>query len=196
MFTGIIESLGTVKEIRQDGGNRHIFIESDISHELKVDQSVSHNGVCLTVVSINDQAYQVTAIEETLKKSNLKRLKKGSRVNLERCTRLGDRLDGHIVQGHVDGTTTCTGVEQLDGSWKFTFKLPGDSRHLMIPQGSITVNGVSLTISDLDQKTFSVAIIPYTFDHTVFKAMTVNDLVNLEYDVIGKYLYRMKEVGV
>jgi riboflavin synthase len=190
MFTGIIETIGEVKGITQQGSNKQFEIKSSISDQLKVDQSISHNGVCLTVVNVKDDHHFVTAISETLNKSTLNDLEIGSQVNLERCTKIGDRLDGHIVQGHVDEKTKCVSVDDLDGSFKFKFAIPENGQALLIPQGSISINGVSLTVSDLDEDTFSVAIIPYTFENTVFNTLTPGMEVNLEYDVIGKYVQR------
>ncbi|MDX1683595.1 MAG: riboflavin synthase [Saprospiraceae bacterium] len=190
MFTGIIESIGEVRSIVQRGTSKQIEIHSHISSELKVDQSVSHNGVCLTVEATEGDHHAITAIDETLKKSNLRDLEKGDLVNLERAARIGSRLDGHMVQGHIDGTTRCIRKVSLNGSWKFTFKIPQGADHLFIPQGSICINGVSLTIADLKDDHFSVAIIPYTYDHTTFKQLDEGMMVNLEYDIIGKYLHR------
>jgi len=187
MFTGIIETLGEIKQLTQEGENLHIEIMSPLAQELKIDQSVSHNGVCLTVVKINDDSYVVTAIKETLEKTNLKSLKNGALVNLERAMKLGDRLDGHIVQGHVDCTATCINIENEKGSWVFTFEYK-NSEFGTVEKGSITVNGVSLTVVDSQKEEFSVAIIPYTFEHTNFKNTKVGDEVNLEFDIIGKYV--------
>lgn len=189
MFTGIIEQLGTVKNIVQEKTNVHFSIQSAITQELKIDQSVAHNGVCLTVVSIHDDVYTVTAIEETLDRTNLGKLAIGDSVNLERCTRIGDRLDGHIVQGHVDTTGVCTKIEDLNGSWKFSFRY--DSSDLTVEKGSVTVNGVSLTVVDSLNKEFSVCIIPYTYEHTNFKNLSVGSQVNLEFDIIGKYVSKL-----
>jgi riboflavin synthase len=191
MFTGIIETLGKVKQLKQEGSNLHITISSRLASELKIDQSVSHNGVCLTVVGIEEDEYQVTAIEETLLKSNLGDLKTGDLVNLERAMILGTRLDGHIVQGHVDTTGTCTKIEQKDGSWYFTFSYPAKADQVTIEKGSITVDGVSLTVVDSEKNSFSVAIIPYTYENTRFKQYKTGSRVNLEFDVIGKYVARL-----
>ena len=191
MFTGIIESLGEIQQLVQDGGNLHIDIRSAMAPELKIDQSVAHNGVCLTVVSIKDDVYTVTAIEETLLKTNLGELQVGDKVNLERAMILGSRLDGHIVQGHVDQTGRCTGVTEKDGSWVFTFEYDERLNNLTIEKGSITVDGVSLTVVDSGKSSFSVAIIPYTFEHTRFNSYKVGTTVNLEFDVIGKYVAKM-----
>ncbi|QQR84953.1 MAG: riboflavin synthase [Flavobacteriales bacterium] len=190
MFTGIVEEVATVHEVRRKGGNFDIVVSARMAHELKVDQSVAHNGVCLTVVEVNGAHYKVTAIEETLQRTNLGSLRSGDGVNLERCLRLGDRLDGHMVQGHVDTTVECTGRENRDGSWWFTFHLP-EEKHLLVHKGSICVNGVSLTIADLTGEHFSVAIIPYTYAHTAFHALLPGMRVNLEFDILGKYVERM-----
>lgn len=194
MFTGIIETLGTVAEIRKDHDNLHITVDSNITHELKIDQSVSHNGVCLTVVSIADNQYTVTAIRETLEKTNLGDWQKGDLVNLERAMKLGDRLDGHIVQGHVDQTGICKSIENANGSWYYTFEYDADANNITIEKGSITVNGVSLTVVNSKLDEFSVAIIPYTYEHTNFKNFKVGTKINLEFDVIGKYVSRLNEL--
>ena len=191
MFTGIIEELGEVVELKKEKDNLHITVKSNLSSELKVDQSLSHDGVCLTVVALGPGTHTITAINETLEKSNLGRLRAGSHVNLERATRIGSRLDGHIVQGHVDQVGTCTRVEELEGSWMFTFEYDPAYDNITIEKGSITVNGVSLTVVNSKEKSFSVAIIPYTFEHTNFHEIHVNDTVNLEFDVIGKYVARL-----
>jgi riboflavin synthase len=193
MFTGIIETLGTVQRLEKDQTNLHITLESPLAAELKVDQSLAHNGVCLTVVSTSANAYTVTAIEETLQRSNLGDLNKGSAVNLERAMTLGARLDGHIVQGHVDQVAVCTQVENLGGSWKFHFKYKASPSRITIEKGSITVDGVSLTVVDSGPGTFSVAIIPYTYNHTRFKEYEVGSRVNLEFDMIGKYVARLMQ---
>ena len=191
MFTGIIETLGVVKKLEKEGTNLHISIQSEISQELQIDQSVSHNGVCLTVVAIEDDVYSVTAVEETLLKSNLGQLQPGDRVNLERAMVLGTRLDGHLVQGHVDTTAECIKMEERDGSWMYWFKYqPGEDR-VTVEKGSITVDGVSLTVVDSDSDSFSVTIIPYTYDHTRFQDYKPGTLVNIEFDVIGKYVARL-----
>lgn len=190
MFTGIIETLGTVIEIEREGSNVHFTIKSAISSELKVDQSVAHNGVCLTVVALDEATHTVTAIEETLIKSNLGDLEVGSTVNLERAMLANMRLDGHIVQGHVDTTGTCTGVEEKDGSWYFHFKYDKNPEHLLVDKGSICVNGVSLTVVSPGDDYFSVAIIPYTYEHTTFGNLKAGDRINLEFDIIGKYIAR------
>lgn len=191
MFTGIIEEIGTIKVLKKEANNLHITVESSITDELKVDQSIAHNGVCLTVVSIKDTVYTVTAIDETLLKTNLGQLKEGAKVNLERAMKLGDRLDGHIVQGHVDQTGICTNIEEADGSWIFTFEYNSSLNNITIEKGSITINGVSLTVVNSKESSFSVAIIPYTYEHTNFHTLKVNDTVNLEFDVLGKYVSRL-----
>lgn len=191
MFTGIIETLGTIRAIEKDQSNVHFTVESAITHELKIDQSVAHNGCCLTVVKIDGDSYVVTAIQETLDKTNLGDLEIGSKVNLERCMLLGARLDGHIVQGHVDTTATCVSVEDLNGSWKYTFRYDFDQP--TVAKGSITVNGVSLTVVDSEKGLFSVHIIPYTYEHTNFHAFKVGSKINLEFDIIGKYVARLME---
>jgi riboflavin synthase len=191
MFTGIIENIGIVKSIKHDKSNIDFTIASDLSKELRVDQSISHNGVCLTVVSLDDNAYTVTAIKETLDKTNLGKLKSGDRVNLERCLKVGDRLDGHFVQGHVDQIATCKSVINEDGSWLFTFKYDPTNNNITIEKGSITVNGVSLTVINSKESEFSVAIIPYTFENTNFKSFSAGTLVNLEFDVFGKYITKL-----
>ena len=194
MFTGIIESLGTIKQLENEGGNLHISVSSDLAPELKIDQSVAHNGVCLTVVGIEGDVYKVTAIEETLQKTNLGELTKGAIVNLERAMILGSRLDGHIVQGHVDQTGRCIAINEKDGSWFFTFEYDPKMNNVTIEKGSITIDGVSLTVVDSGQNTFSVAIIPYTYTHTRFNAYTIGTTVNLEFDVIGKYVAKMMQL--
>lgn len=190
MFTGIIETTGTIKSISKEKNNLHFTINSSFTKQLKVDQSVSHNGVCLTVVEINDNDYVVTAIEETLKKTNLNKLVVGNRVNLERCTKVGDRLDGHIVQGHVDGLAECINVLEKGGSWEFTFSGNQQVEKLTVNKGSISINGVSLTIVETKNNQFSVAIIPYTYKHTNFNEIRIGDKVNIEYDIIGKYVMK------
>ena len=187
MFTGIIETVGEIKKLTQDKENLHIQVESLISPELQIDQSVSHDGVCLTVVDLTENSYTVTAIQETLDKSNLGRLKVGTLVNLERAMKLGDRLDGHIVQGHVDCTAICSEVKEAEGSWIFTFTY-NYPEFSTVEKGSITVNGVSLTVVNAKKQEFSVAIIPYTYEHTNFHDIKKGDKVNLEFDIIGKYV--------
>ncbi|BDW92323.1 riboflavin synthase [Allomuricauda sp. XS_ASV26] len=194
MFTGIIETLGKVEKIEKDGGNLHITVRAEITSELKIDQSVSHNGVCLTVVSLDGDNYTVTAIEETLSKTNLGELKVGDEVNLERAMVLGARLDGHIVQGHVDQTAVCQSIDQKDGSWIYTFEYNPHVNNVTIEKGSITVDGVSLTVVNSQKNSFSVAIIPYTYEHTRFHAYKVGSTVNLEFDVVGKYVSRLLEL--
>ena len=193
MFTGIIESLGIVKNIVKEGDNIHISIESDFTSELKIDQSVAHDGVCLTTVNINGNEYTVTAIKETLDKSNLKHIKVGDKINLERAMILGARLDGHIVQGHVDQTAVCTNVIEEDGSWVFSFEYDSSLNNITIEKGSITVNGTSLTVVNSKDNSFSVAIIPYTYEFTNFHTFKKGTVVNLEFDVIGKYVARLLE---
>ncbi len=194
MFTGIIEALGKVEKIEQEGSNVHFTFSSPISDELKIDQSVSHNGVCLTVVARSPQQHSLTAIQETLDKSNLGELQVGDEVNLERAMVAGSRLDGHMVQGHVDTTGRCTKVEELDGSWYYHFEYEPTPEHLLVDKGSICINGVSLTVVQAKGSHFSVAIIPYTFEHTTFKHLQAGDRVNLEFDVIGKYIARYMAV--
>ncbi len=191
MFTGIIEEVGEVSQAQKMGGNLDLRIKATFSPELKIDQSVSHNGVCLTVTAVDNQSYTVTAIAETLSKSNLGNLKPGDAVNLERGMKLGDRLDGHIVQGHVDQTGICESIEEKEGSWIFRFSYDEKLNNPTIEKGSITVNGVSLTVVDSEKNAFSVAVIPYTFEHTNFKYLKKGDVVNLEFDVIGKYVTRL-----
>ena len=191
MFTGIIETLGTIQEIKKENTNIHIKINSSITNELKIDQSVAHNGICLTVVAIEDSFYTVTAIDETIKKTNLAHWKVGDKVNLERAMKLGDRLDGHIVQGHVDQTGTCIAAEQTNGSWLYTFEYDEKLNNITIEKGSTTVNGVSLTVVNSKKNQFSVAIIPYTYENTNFKNFKIGTKVNLEFDVIGKYISRL-----
>jgi len=194
MFTGIIEDLGTTEKLQKEGGNLNLTISSSITTELKIDQSIAHNGVCLTIVDIDNEKYTVTAIQETLDKTNLGILDKGDKVNLERAMRLGDRLDGHIVQGHVDQTGTCISVTEKNGSWFYTFEYGSDKDNITIEKGSVTVNGVSLTVVNSKLNEFSVAIIPYTYEHTTFHSIKEGDKVNLEFDVIGKYISRLNEL--
>ena len=191
MFTGIIETLGIVKNIVKEGENFHITIESDFTSDLKIDQSVAHNGVCLTTVAINGNEYTVTAIKETLEKSNFKHLKIGDKINLERAMVLGARLDGHIVQGHVDQTAVCTNVTEEDGSWIFSFEYDSSLNNITIEKGSITVNGTSLTVVNSKDNSFSVAIIPYTYEFTNFHTFKKGTVINLEFDVIGKYVAKL-----
>ena len=191
MFTGIIETLGTIQEIKKEQNNLHITVESAITTELKVDQSVSHNGICLTVVATNNNAYTVTAIDETVQKTNIGNWIVGNQVNLERAMKLGDRLDGHIVQGHVDQVGACIQANETSGSWFYTFEYDASLNNLTIEKGSITVNGVSLTVVNSKKNQFSVAIIPYTYEHTNFKEFSIGTKVNLEFDVIGKYVAKL-----
>jgi riboflavin synthase len=192
MFSGIVEEVGTVLAVHAEGSNRRMTVGARLAAGLKVDQSVAHNGVCLTVVGVHGDRYDVVAVEETLRRSNLGALGPGDGVNLERSLRLGDRLDGHMVQGHVDTTVPCIGRFERGGSWSFVLGLPEDPA-LLVPKGSICLNGVSLTIAALDAQSFTVAIIPYTFEHTTFKHLRPGDAVNVEYDVLGKYVRRMLE---
>ena len=191
MFTGIIETLGAVQDIQKEGSNLHITVASSITEELQIDQSVAHNGVCLTVVAINQSNYTVTAIQETIEKTNLGDWQLGDSLNLERAMRLGDRLDGHIVQGHVDQIGTCQSIIEANGSWYFTFQYDDSLNNITVEKGSITVNGVSLTVVNSEKNAFSVAIIPYTYEHTNFKNFQIGIKVNLEFDVIGKYVSRL-----
>ena len=191
MFTGIIETLGEVTELRQEQGNLHITVSSPIASELKIDQSVAHNGVCLTVVALSDGRHTVTAIDETLQKSNIGHLKVGDLVNLERCMQMNGRLDGHIVQGHVDQTAICTEFREMHGSWEYTFEYDPAVGNVTVEKGSICVNGISLTVVNSKKKSFSVAVIPYTFEHTNLQQVNVGSVVNLEFDIIGKYVARL-----
>ena len=193
MFTGIIEDMGRVVDIRPEGTNLTFEIQSRLAPELKVDQSVAHNGVCLTVVAISADRYKVTAIDETLKKTNLGQLKVGARVNLERCMPANGRFDGHFVQGHVDETALCTAKQEQNGSWLFDFEYSPQSRHLTVEKGSVCINGVSLTCFNSGRNSFRVAIIPYTYHHTSFGTLEPGQQVNLEFDVIGKYLQKILE---
>ncbi|HIB47403.1 MAG TPA: riboflavin synthase [Flavobacteriaceae bacterium] len=194
MFTGIIETLGKIKKLTPDGENLHIVVESSLAPELQIDQSVSHNGVCLTVVALSENTYTVTAIKETLDKTNLSKLSVGSVVNLERAMKMDARLDGHIVQGHVDQVGVCSAIKEGNGSWYFTFTYDSENGNITIEKGSITVNGVSLTVVQSEDHAFSVAIIPYTYEHTNFNQFQVGTNVNLEFDVIGKYVKRLIEM--
>ena len=191
MFTGIIETLGTVTQLQKEQSNLHITIQSAISKELKIDQSVAHNGVCLTVVAIADDYYTVTAIDETLQKSNIGDLNIGDLVNLERCMQMNGRLDGHIVQGHVDQTAICIDLQENDGSWVYTFEYNAANGNVTVEKGSVCVNGISLTVVNSKENSFSVAIIPYTYEHTNLQQVKVGDKVNLEFDIIGKYVAKM-----
>ena len=195
MFTGIIETLGSVKEVIPAGMNKQFWISSSIAPELKVDQSISHSGVCLTVEEIRDSSFRVTAIDETLAKTNLDSWNTGDLVNLERCLPINGRLDGHFVQGHVDTTGTCIQKTAKDGSWEFDIRFPSQFAALVIEKGSICMNGVSLTAFNVSADSFRVAIIPYTYDHTNIRELKVNDKVNLEFDLIGKYILRAKELA-
>lgn len=191
MFTGIIETLAKVERIAKEGSNVHFTFSSSVTHELKIDQSVAHNGICLTVVKIDGNNYTVTAIDETLKRTNLGELKTGSLVNLERCMPANGRFDGHIVQGHVDATAKCIEVKDLNGSWEFIFEHAKSKSNITVEKGSITINGVSLTVVNSTETTFSVHIIPYTFEHTNFKEIKSGSSVNLEFDIVGKYVSRI-----
>ncbi|MFK7001221.1 riboflavin synthase [Flavobacterium oreochromis] len=192
MFTGIIETLGKIVTLEKEGENIHVSVQSSITKELKIDQSVAHNGICLTVVNLNDDIYTVTAIKETIDKTNLSEWKIGDLINLERAMKLGDRLDGHIVQGHVDQIGICKQIEEANGSWYFTFEYNKDLKNITIEKGSITVNGTSLTVVNSKLNEFSVAIIPYTYEHTNFHTFQIGTKVNLEFDVIGKYVTRLQ----
>ena len=196
MFTGIIEDMGVVSNLKQDLNNLHITIKSPLTPELKIDQSMAHNGVCLTIVDIKNDEYTVTAIQETLDKSNLGTLKISDYVNLERAMKLGDRLDGHIVQGHVDQTADCTNIEEANGSWVFTFSYDSKLNNMTIEKGSITVNGTSLTVVNSKTDSFSVAIIPYTYEHTNFCDFKEGTVVNLEFDVLGKYVAKLLDLNI
>lgn len=193
MFTGIIESLGKITGVKVDRGNIDFSIESDISKELKVDQSVSHNGVCLTVTEINNNTHIVTAVKETLDKSSLKNFLVNDLINLERAMKLGERLDGHLVQGHVDGVAKCIGISVNEGSWIYKFEFDISNEMLLIEKGSICINGVSLTVFDIKENTFKVTIIPYTYENTSFKTLKKGEIVNIEFDMIGKYLARFNK---
>ena len=194
MFTGIIEAFGTITQMVKEQENVHISLQSPLTHELKIDQSVAHNGVCLTVVKIEGNEYTVTAIKETIDKTNLSTWQVGDKVNLERAMQLGARLDGHIVQGHVDQIGSCTGVKEESGSWIFDFEYDPSLKNITIEKGSITVNGTSLTVVNSGISTFSVAIIPYTYEHTNFHTLKTGSLVNLEFDVVGKYITKMQQL--
>ena len=191
MFTGIIETIGRVSNLKRDQDNLEIIIESDLSNELKIDQSVAHNGVCLTVVALGEGKHTVTAISETLNKSNLGKLKEGDLLNLERCMQMNGRLDGHIVQGHVDQTGICTELIEKNGSWEYTISYDASIGNITVEKGSICVNGISLTVVNSKENSFSVAIIPYTYEHTNMKSLKIGDTVNLEFDIIGKYVARL-----
>lgn len=191
MFSGIIETLGQIVNVQKEQTNVHLTVKSDFNNELKIDQSISHNGVCLTVISIEGENYTVTAIDETLKKSSIGSLKIGDKVNLERCMKLGERLDGHIVQGHVDQKGMCIAVEETNGSWTFTFEYDASQNNITVEKGSVCVNGVSLTVVNSKDNSFSVCIIPYTFEHTNFKYIKTGTAVNLEFDILGKYISKL-----
>jgi len=194
MFTGIIETLGTLTQKVKENDNLHLTIASSITNELKIDQSVAHNGICLTVVAINNEEYTVTAIKETINKTNLGDWEVGDTLNIERAMKLGDRLDGHIVQGHVDQTAICTAIEEANGSWYFTFEYDPSLENITIEKGSITINGTSLTVVNSKLNSFSVAIIPYTYENTNFNSFKVGTKVNLEFDVVGKYVKRIHDL--
>lgn len=194
MFTGIIETLGTLTQKVKENDNLHLTVASSITNELKIDQSVAHNGICLTVVAINNDEYTVTAIKETIDKTNLGDWQVGDTLNIERAMKLGDRLDGHIVQGHVDQTATCTAIEEANGSWYFTFEYDPSLENITIEKGSITINGTSLTVVNSKLNSFSVAIIPYTYENTNFNSFKVGTKVNLEFDVVGKYVKRIHDL--
>ena len=193
MFTGIIEEIGKIVRIEREQANLHLYVKSSFTNELKIDQSVAHNGVCLTVVAINGDVYQVTAIAETLAKTHLGSLQVGDAVNLERGMLLNTRLDGHIVQGHTDQTGTCSAIQEEAGSTRFTFQYNPSTGNVVIEKGSITVNGVSLTVVDATRDSFSVAVIPYTLAHTNLQHLQIGSIVNLEFDVIGKYISRLMQ---
>ncbi|QHI37576.1 Riboflavin synthase [Kordia antarctica] len=194
MFTGIIEELGVITHLESEKENLHITVRSSLTEELKIDQSVAHNGVCLTVVdrNLDEKTYVVTAIQETLEKTNVRTWQVNDRINLERAMKLGDRLDGHIVQGHVDQVGTCISIKESDGSWYYTFEYDESLSNITIEKGSVTINGTSLTVVNSGNNTFSVAIIPYTYGHTTFQYLKVGSLINLEFDVIGKYVARLQ----
>ena len=191
MFTGIIEEAGKVAALNKERSNLHISIETSFINELKIDQSIAHNGVCMTVVNINDDHYTVTAIKETLDRTNLGDLKVGDKINLERCVKVTDRLDGHIVQGHIDQTAICKTIKKLNGSWIFTFDYDAAIGNITIEKGSVCINGISLTVVESKANSFSVAIIPYTHTHTNFHTLKSGDVVNLEFDIIGKYVVKL-----
>lgn len=195
MFTGIIEASGTVKSVRQEGSNKHFVVESPISSQLKIDQSVSHDGVCLTVVKVDTGSHTVTAVDETLQKSNLGKLKQGDAINLERCMVANGRFDGHIVQGHVDQTGMVKSVKEVNGSWLIDFEYDPSLGNVTVEKGSICINGVSLTCFNSASNGFTVAIIPYTYEHTNFKSLKAGDTVNLEFDIVGKYVKRLLGKG-
>jgi riboflavin synthase len=191
MFSGITEGVGVITALRKELGNLHITVKSIFTNELKIDQSIAHNGVCLTVVDIKNNEYKVTAITETLQKTNLGLLKVGDLINLERCMKFGDRLDGHIVQGHVDQTAVCKNVEETNGSHMFTFEYDPSQNNITVEKGSVCVNGISLTVVNSKHNSFSVCIIPYTFEHTNFKNIQPGTIVNIEFDILGKYISKL-----
>jgi riboflavin synthase len=193
MLTGIIEAIGTIASVQLNFGNKTFWLESSLSSQFKVDQSVSHNGVCLTVEEVNGNSHRVTAITETLVKSNLNDWEVGKKVNLERCLRIDSRLDGHLVQGHVDTTAECLAVKEMKGSWQYTFQVPLEHSSLIVEKGSISLNGISLTIFNLGENTFDVAIVPYTYNHTNMRAVMIGSHVNIEFDLIGKYVQRLSQ---
>lgn len=194
MFTGIIETTGTIKRIAATGSNKTFWVESSIGPELKVDQSVSHNGVCLTVETVSGHIHAVTAVDETLKKTNLGSLKEGQALNIERCMIMNGRIDGHIVQGHVDGTAHCIEIAEKNGSWEYTFRFDPAFAPLVIEKGSVCINGISLTAFGVNDETFTVAIIPYTYKHTNIQYLKRGDAVNIEFDIIGKYILRAEQL--
>lgn len=191
MFSGIIEGLGEVVAIQKEKSNLHLTVKAPFTKELKVDQSIAHNGVCLTVVDIKNDCYTVTAIDETIQKTNIGLLNSGDKINLERCLKVGDRLDGHIVQGHVDQRAVCTKMEETNGSWTFTFEYDATKGNVTVEKGSVCVNGVSLTVVNSKDNSFSVCVIPYTFENTNFKTIQPGSVVNIEFDIVGKYIARM-----
>lgn len=195
MFSGIIEGLGEVVTIQKEKSNLHVTVKSAFTNELKVDQSVAHNGVCLTVVDIKNDCYTVTAIDETIQKTNIGLLNNGDKLNLERCLKVGDRLDGHIVQGHVDQRAVCTKLEETNGSWTFTFEYDASKGNVTVEKGSVCINGVSLTVVNSKDNSFSVCIIPYTFENTNFKSIQPGSIVNIEFDIVGKYIAKMFPKG-
>ena len=190
MFTGIIECTGRVVLIERERSNMHLSVESPISSELKIDQSVSHNGICLTVVEKNENSHKVTVIDETISRTNLDKIQKGTSLNIERCLKVGARLDGHMVQGHVDEVATCMDIIEERGSWRYFFKGTDSVKKLIVNKGSVCINGVSLTVAKVDQLIFQVAIIPYTYENTTFKELKIGDKVNIEYDIVGKYILK------
>jgi riboflavin synthase len=194
MFTGIIEKIGEIAFVEKEGTNNVIGIISELAPELKIDQSIAHDGVCLTVTSIRDNVYTVVAIEETLNKTNLRNWKPGNKVNLERCLVFNGRIDGHLVQGHVDSTALCRAIDNRNGSWEFTFEIDPKFAHLLVEKGSVCINGISLTLLNVESKSFTVAIIPYTYENTNLHALSIGEKVNIEFDIIGKYLLRFQSL--